>query len=196
MVATVRPSTLMAGKIIGLGLVGLTQIAMWALLIVVISNSAGGMIGSAGTDLLSRVGITFPLVFFFVVYFILGFLFYSALYGAAGAMINSDMEAQQIQLPITLPIVAALMIMFLAIRDPGNAAVRVCSMIPFFSPIVMMVRITVLMPPVWEIALSVAILLLSIWGVLWVAGRIFRVGLLMYGKRPDLPELVKWIRYG
>jgi ABC-2 type transport system permease protein len=196
MVATVRPSALMGGKILGIGTVGLTQIGIWAVLIWLISNTAGGMLGSAGSDLLSQVGITAPMVFFFVVYFVLGFLFYAALYGAAGAMVNSDTEAQQIQTPITLPIVLALMLMFIAIRDPNNVVARIASMIPFFSPIVMMVRITVLMPPLWEIALSLAILLASIWGVLWVAGRIFRVGLLMYGKRPNLPELMKWIRYG
>lgn len=196
MVATVRPSALMGGKILGLGLVGLTQIAVWALLVWIIGNSASGMLGAGGGEILGQIGISSPLMVFFVIYFVLGFLFYSALFGAAGAMVNSDTEAQQVQTPIMLPIIFALMLMFIAIRDPGNTVARVASMIPFFSPIVMMVRITVLMPPLWEIGLSLLILLASIWGVMWAAGRIFRVGLLMYGKRPDLPELMKWIRYG
>jgi len=86
--------------------------------------------------------------------------------------------------------------MFLAIRDPNGLVVRICSLFPLFAPILMMVRICVLRPPFWEIALSVALLGASIVGSIWVAGRVFRVGLLMYGKRPTLPELIKWIRYG
>lgn len=196
MVATVRPSILMAGKILGIGGVGLTQIGAWVILAWLIGNSAGGMLGSAGSEILSQVGVTFPMVFFFVVYFLLGFMLYASLFGAIGAMVNSETEAQQIQTPVSMPIILAFMLMFLAIRDPNGTLVRVCSLIPLFSPILMTVRITVQMPAPWEIVASLAILMLSIWGTMWVAGRVFRVGLLMYGKRPNLPELLKWIRLG
>jgi len=196
MVATVRPSTLMAGKLIGIGMVGLTQIALWAVIAWVVGSSLGGMLGAQGSELLSQVGVTAPMAFFFVLYFVLGFLLYAALFGAVGAMVSTETEAQQMQQIVMMPLILAIMLMFLAIRDPSGTAVRVLSMIPLFAPIVMIVRITVLMPPAWEIALSLALLAAGIWGALWVAGRIFRVGLLMYGKRPSLPELLKWIRYG
>ncbi len=198
MVATVRSSTLMTGKILGIGAVGLTQLGIWAVLIAIFSiySAATGFAPGGVQMSLSTIGLTFPIIFFFVVYFILGFLLYAAFFGAIGAMVSTETEAQQVQQPIMAPMWIALMLMFLAIRTPNAPLVRVASQIPFFSPMLMMVRITVQMPPMWEILLSLVLLAAAIAGALWVAGRIFRVGLLMYGKRPDLPELMKWIRYG
>ena len=196
MVATIRASTLMAGKIIGIGLVGLTQVAIWASVVVLFSSGSASFLPAASKEVLSEIGITPVMGVFFVVYFLLGFFFYASLYGAVGAMVSSETEAQQAQWPLTMPLLAAFMFMFLALRDPNAPLVRIVSLIPFFSPILMMVRICIVTPPWWEIGLSVVLLLVFIWGAMWVAGRIFRVGLLMYGKRPTLPELVKWIRFG
>ena len=115
---------------------------------------------------------------------------------AVGAMVSTETEAQQMQFPATMPILISFLMMFLAIRDPNGTLTTVLSLIPIFSPILMMVRITVVMPPAWQIALSIVLLIASVFGSMWLSARIFRVGLLMYGKRPDLPELMKWVRYG
>jgi ABC-2 type transport system permease protein len=197
MVSMVRPTTLMGGKILGIGLTGLTQLVIWGAVIAVASAVATASAPAflSGLDL-SAIKITLPMAAFFLIFFILGFLLYAGLSAALGAMVNSEAEAQQLQMFINLPAILSMMLMFMAIRDPGSTFIRVCSMIPFFAPVVMTVRICVVMPPLWELLLSSAILAVSIAGVIWVAGRIFRVGLLMYGKRPDLPELMKWIRYG
>jgi ABC-2 type transport system permease protein len=197
MVSMVRPTTLMGGKILGIGLTGLTQLVIWGAVIAVASAfaTASSPAFLSGLDL-SAIKITLPMAAFFLVFFILGFLLYAGLSAALGAMVNSEAEAQQLQMFINLPAILSMMLMFMAIRDPGSTFIRVCSMIPFFAPVVMTVRICVVMPPLWELLLSSAILAVSIAGVIWVAGRIFRVGLLMYGKRPDFPELMKWIRYG
>jgi ABC-2 type transport system permease protein len=196
MVATIRASTLMGGKIIGIGLVGLTQVSIWALLIALFSSSSALIMPAGSQEVLAEIGITPVMGIFFVVYFLLGFFFYASLYGAMGAMVSSETEAQQAQMPLMIPLVVALMFMFMALRDPNAPLVRIISLIPFFSPIMMTVRICVVTPPWWEIGLSVVLLLASIYGAMWIAGRIFRVGLLMYGKRPTLPELVKWVRFG
>ncbi len=198
MAATVRSSTLMTGKILGIGAVGLTQIGIWFIIVALFgAYSAASGFSPLGSPLsLSQIGITAPLAIFFVLYFLLGFLLYAALFGAIGAMVTSETEAQGLQTPIYMPIIIAFMLMALAIRDPNAVLIRVCSMIPLFAPILMMVRITVQMPPWWEIALSLVLLVAAIAGALWIAGRVFRVGILMYGKRPNLPELMKWIRYG
>lgn len=197
MVATVRSSTLMAGKILGIGLVGLTQIAIWGALIALLVLYTGSTSLAFMKDVdISALGLSLPLLLYFMLYFILGFILYAGLFSAIGAMVNSETEAQQLQWPITMPIVIGFMFMLLAIRDPEGPLIRVASLFPLFTPIVMTVRICVVRPPAWEIVTSILILLASIVGVIWVAGRIFRVGLLMYGKRPNLPELMKWIRYG
>jgi ABC-2 type transport system permease protein len=196
MVATIRASTLMAGKIVGIGLVGLTQVAIWATVVVLFSSGSASFMPAGSKEILSEIGITPVMGIFFVVYFLLGFLFYAALFGAVGAMVSSETEAQQAQWPVMIPLLIAFMFMTMALRDPNAPLVRVFSLIPFFSPILMTVRICIVTPPWWEIALSVLLLVASIGAAMWIAGRIFRVGLLMYGKRPTLPELVKWVRFG
>lgn len=198
MVSIVRPEELMLGKILGVGMVAITQMGIWAaiggLLSLQSASLTKSMFGSA-LDM-GALGVSFDMVLLFLLYFLLGFFFYAALFAAVGAMVSSESEAQQIQTPVMMPIVAALMLMFLAIREPTAALVQYGSFFPFFTPILMTVRICVLRPSAWEIALSIVIMLASIAGAMWLAGRVFRVGILMYGKRPTLPELVKWIRQG
>lgn len=198
MVSTVRPVHLMGGKVLGVALVGLTQLTIWGISGYLLMQKGAAIPGQVGMFVQGMQTITPPLSLglFFLVFFLLGFLFYSGLFVSVGAMVNSETEAQQLQFPVTLPIILALMLMFLAIRDPSGTLVRICSFIPFFSPIVMMVRVCVVQPPAWEIASAVAVLILSVLASIWLAGRIFRVGLLMYGKRPNLPELMRWIRSG
>jgi ABC-2 type transport system permease protein len=117
------------------------------------------------------------------------------MFASIGAMVNSSEEVQQYQMPLIMTLVIPIIIMMYIIGNPDSTPVIVLSMIPFFSPTIMLTRILILMPPVWEIALSILILIVSIVGVLWLSGRIYRVGILMYGKRPSLPELIKWVKY-
>lgn len=131
----------------------------------------------------------------FPVFFILGYATYACLYAAIGAMVNSDEEAQQWQFPVTLPLVFCMVFATAIIRDPNTPLAFWLSMFPLTSPIIMFVRVSINMPPVWQVAASIAISLVSLYGLVWLTSRIYRVGILMYGKRPTLPEILKWIRY-
>jgi ABC-2 type transport system permease protein len=129
------------------------------------------------------------------VFFILGYATYACLYAAIGAMVNSDEEAQQLQFPVTLPLVLCMVFAAAIIRDPNTPLAFWLSMFPLTSPIIMFVRVSVSMPPTWQIALSIAISVVSLYGLVWISSRIYRVGILMYGKRPNLQEILKWLRY-
>lgn len=187
---SVRPFQLMVGKILGVGAVGVTQYAIW------------GLLATAGAAYLRGTSPTFaqaaaipPATFaYFVLYFVLGFFLYAAAYAAVGAMATTEQEAQQLQMPITTLIVIPLIMMSMVMKDPGGTAATVMSFIPFFTPIMMMMRINLQPPPVWQIGASAAIMIVSIFAVAALSARIFRVGILMYGKRPTLPELLHWIR--
>jgi len=110
-------------------------------------------------------------------------------------MCNSDEEAQQLQFPVTLPLILCMVFAMSIMRDPNTPLAFWLSMFPLTSPIIMFVRVSVNMPPTWQIALSIAISLVSLYFLVWLTSRIYRVGILMYGKRPTLPEILKWIRY-
>lgn len=191
MLSSVTAKEMMAGKILGVGAVGLTQILVWAMLSSVISLPAimalGG--GKAGIAISATAGI------FFGVFFLLGYLLYSTMCAALGAMVNSEQEAQQMQFPIVLPMVLSLVLMPYVIRQPDAPLSVIISMIPFCAPLVMYLRIVVQQPPAWQIALCIGILVATIYGMLTLSARVYRVGILMYGKRPTLPEIVKWVRY-
>jgi ABC-2 type transport system permease protein len=132
----------------------------------------------------------------FVLFFLLGFYFYAALYASIGAAVNTVQEAQNLVFPVMLPIIIGMVSFPAAIEAPDGRVSVTLSMIPGISPLIMFLRIVVLTPPLWQIALSIALLGLGIVGVLWVAARVYRVGILMYGKKPTFPELVKWVRHG
>jgi ABC-2 type transport system permease protein len=197
-VSSVKPFQLMTGKILGVGAVGLLQFLIWAGFMLLISTyrmQVGQMFGASSTALMDIPSLPLNVIVFFVVFFVLGFLFFATMYAAVGAMVNSDQEAQQVQMPLIMFLVVPILIMVYIIGNPDSTAAFVLSMIPFFSPIIMFMRISVLTPPTWEVALSILILILSILAMIWLTGKIYRVGILMYGKRPTLPELIKWIRY-
>ena len=192
MLATVRPQDMMGGKLLGVGAVGLTQIGVWLTTAVVLT--ATPMIAAvAGGGM--KVGFSAVQLIAFVVYFILGFLLYSGIAAALGAMVNSEQELQQFNLLIALPMAVCSFAVFPVITDPNSTFARVMSQIPTFTPLLMYVRISTQMPAWWEIALSLVIMGVTIYGVIWVSSRIYRVGVLMYGKRPTLPELLKWLKY-
>jgi len=131
----------------------------------------------------------------FVLFFLLGFFFYAALYASIGAAVNTVQEAQNFVFSVLAPIIAGMVCFMLVLEAPDGALAVTLSLIPGISPLIMFLRIVVLTPPVWQIALSVFLLVVGILGVVWVAARIYRVGILMYGKKPTFPEIVKWVSY-
>jgi ABC-2 type transport system permease protein len=191
MLSSVSAKELMAGKILGVGAVGLTQVAIWVALAFAVNSPAI----AASKDLREIVASSSTVLIWLPVFFVLGFLLYSGLYAALGAAVNSDQEAQQLQFFVTMPLIIPIVIMTMIIRQPDSAASFWLSMVPFFSPILMTVRIAMHTPPVWQIALSIGVLLATTYIVILISSRIYRVGILMYGKRPTLPEIVKWVKY-
>ena len=190
--SSAKASELMAGKILGVGSVGLTQIAIWLTVAGIASNAAVLALGGIKNSLFQ---LELKLVPAFVVFFVGGYMLYSALFAALGSMVNSEQEAQQWQTFVTLPIVVPMMMLWLIIRQPSSPMAIWLSMVPFFSPILMYMRIVVATPPWYEIAASIGILAATIFGVIWLCSRIYRVGILMYGKKPTLPEIMKWVKY-
>jgi ABC-2 type transport system permease protein len=134
------------------------------------------------------------LLLLFAGFFLFGFFMFSGLYAAVGAMCNTDEEAQQAQMPVTLLVVVPVLMLMPVIRSPGTAMSTGLSLFPFFSPILMFARAAGGGAPAWQVALSFLLMALATVGVAWVAGRIYKVGILMAGKRPTLPELWRWVR--
>jgi ABC-2 type transport system permease protein len=191
LLSSVTAKQLLAGKIIGVGAVGLTQVAIWLAIV-----GAFSLVGlSSAGSMLSNVHIPAIGVVAFGVFFILGYFLYSTMYAALGSMVNSDQEAQQVQWPAMLPIIFSIVMATPVLQHPNSQLAFWTSMVPFFAPILMFVRIMAETPPMWQILLSIALMLLTTWGLLGLSSRIYRVGILMYGKRPTLPELRKWLRY-
>jgi ABC-2 type transport system permease protein len=195
LLSSVSPMQLMAGKIIGVGAVGLTQIGIWAAVGSVLGSGSFAMAHEIIGDSMKDAHISTAVLILFPVFFILGYATYACLYAAIGATVNSDEEAQQLQFPVTLPLLLCMIFASAIIRDPNTPFAFWLSMFPLTSPIIMFVRVSVSMPPVWQIVASMAISLASLYGLVWLTSRIYRVGILMYGKRPTLPEILKWIRY-
>ena len=191
MAAGVSPTTLLAGKLLGVGAAGLTQFLVWAISLFGVSVFAAG----AAMGSFSMPEVTPLMLVAFVLFFLLGFLFYAALYASIGAAVNTVQEAQSLAFPVMLPIILAMVCFPAVLEAPDGALAVTMSMIPGMSPLIMFLRIVVLTPPLWQIALSIALLALGILGVVWVASRVYRVGILMYGKKPTFPELVKWVRH-
>ncbi|MCI5081344.1 MAG: ABC transporter permease [Saprospiraceae bacterium] len=219
MISSVRPFTLMLGKIIGVGAVGLTQVAIWAVLIptiVLIVNLVFGFDTSAGMNMPTEGAEINPddaqalaamalaelqnqnwwmILPLFVLYFLGGYFLYSSLFAAVGSAMGDDLgEGQSLTIPITIPVILAFYIMFVAIQAPNSSLAVFASIFPLFSPIVMPARLA-FGPPVWEILLSVAVLIATAIFFVWLSGRIYRVGILMYGKKVTLRELGKWLFY-
>lgn len=191
-ISSVKPTTLMLGKIIGIGFVGLTQYAVWALFAFTLTlPGLAGLMGVAGGTIPSIPGAT---IVAFVVFFLLGYFLYAGLYAALAAPFNTEAEAQQLVMIPGMMLILSAMTWIFAFNTPDGTLSRVLSLFPFTSPLLMFMRISVQPPPAWEIALSIVILLLTIWGVAWFAGRVYRVGILMYGKKPTLPEIIRWAR--
>lgn len=199
LVSSVRPRELMLGKILGIGAVGLTQVGIWAIVGVTLSQfGLGGRLGELIGLGIALAGFVFPwsILLFAFLYFVLGYLMYSAMFAAAGAMMTSEQDVQQVLVPAMMPIIIPIILMPAVVDTPDATWVQILSMIPVFSPILMPVRYTVMSVPLWQNLAAIGLLMLAIWGMAWVAGRIYRVGILMRGKAPTLPQLLHWIRHG
>jgi ABC-2 type transport system permease protein len=144
---------------------------------------------------LAAYGVTPLQLIFFVLYFILGFFLYSALSAGLGATVSQESEVQQFSMIIVLPQVIGLALIVYILSNPGAWPVVLLSLFPPCTPIVMSLRMAAMAVPAWQLALSVVLMVLSIYGMVWVATRIYRVGILMYGKRPTLPEILRWLKY-
>ncbi|TCJ14576.1 ABC transporter permease [Flaviaesturariibacter flavus] len=222
-VSSVRPFELMLGKIVGIGAVGLTQFLMWIVLLTVIGTVMTGMVSPEVAEGMQQGGgmpmsgqnreameamraitahmatINWGVVIScFLFYFLGGYLFYAALFAAVGSAVNEDpQDVQSLTIPITMPIIVGIIIMVNSINDPSSPLATWASLIPFTSPIVMMSRIpfgvgsTV---PYWQLGLSMLLLIGGFLLTTWFAGRIYRTGILLYGKKPTWKEMVKWIR--
>jgi ABC-2 type transport system permease protein len=191
LLSAVTPRQLLAGKILGVGAVGLTQIVIWVTFAILFS--VPGLLASR--SFLGEVHIPVEGMIAFAIFFLLGYLLYSSMYAAIGAMVNTDHEAQQMQWPAMVPLVLGVVLMNFVIQHPNSPLAFWLSIFPFFAPILMLVRILVAQPPLWQIALCIAIMVATVYGLLALASRIYRIGILMYGKRPTLPELRRWLRY-
>jgi ABC-2 type transport system permease protein len=223
-ISSVKPFELMMGKIIGIALVGLTQFLMWVVLtggiMLAVSSSfandidmgsiqkmqQAGQMGMQAVpadqlngkmqEIMTAVnGLDFvQIVVMFVIYFLGGYLLYASLFAAIGSAVDNETDTQQFSMPIMLPIIFAIYAGIFSAENPDGPLAFWCSMIPFTSPIVMMVRLPFDVP-FWQIALSVGILILSFVGTTWMAGKIYRTGILMYGKKVTWKEMWKWLKY-
>jgi ABC-2 type transport system permease protein len=191
-ISSISPLELMFGKIIGIGLVGLLQFTVWSVFATVLPMALATMSIATGASL---PDLPKALLIYFVLYFVLGYFLYATLFALAGSIVSNDQDAQSVQMPITMLLIIATVFSSLIIRDPNGTASIVLSLVPFFGPVLMFLRIAVQTPPVWQIVLSLVLMLITIVGCSWLASKIYRVGILMYGKRPTVPELFKWLRY-
>lgn len=188
LLATIRPEEMMAGKVLGVGAVGLTQIGIW-----IIAGLLVAKLGLLSADV--SFSITPVQVAFFILFFLLGYILYSSVAAALGAMTSSEQELQQMNMFLMLPLIACSLVILRVVRDADGPVAQAFSFFPFCTPLIMYVRIAVHQPPAWQIALSILGLILTILAVLWFASRIYRVGILMYGKKPNLPEILRWLKY-
>ncbi|MGI9139831.1 MAG: ABC transporter permease [Gemmatimonadaceae bacterium] len=196
-VSSVRPETLLAGKVLGVGAVGLTQQLVWVATVVTFLTYRVQIFSAFGIPAppFQLPGVSPGDGLLLLLFFVLGFIFYASLFAAVGAMVNSDQEAQQAAQPVMLMLVAAAIFIQPVTFNPTGGLATTMSWLPFSSPIIMPLRLSIINVPTSELIGSLIVLLLSCLLVVWLAARIYRVGLLMYGKRPTLKELGHWIRY-
>lgn len=229
MISSVKPFQLLMGKVIGIALVGMTQLVLWAVLILVLTMGVGmlggGMMDADQVAQVVAAQNTMPMgetvaapqmneiqsviteaqnvvaslhltqwLLYFLIYFVGGYLLYASLFAAMGSMVENQEDANQFVLPLSVPLLLGIIVIANVLKDPQGPLAFWFSMIPFTSPIVMMARIPFGVPA-WELALSIGLLVLGFFATTWIAARIYRVGILMYGKKGSYKELWKWLRY-
>ena len=183
---------LFVGKMVGVGSAGLTQLAVWALLVFVAGASSARAASVAGLDL---PDVTPFVLGSFIVFFILGYSLYGALFLAIGAAVNTIQDAQNLSFPAMLPLIASVLFFPVVVRSPDSVLSVGLSLFPFATPVLMFLRITISPPSGWQVAVSIVLTALTVAVVIWGSSRVYRVGILMYGKRPTFPEIVRWVRH-
>jgi ABC-2 type transport system permease protein len=203
LVSSVEPFRLLAGKIVGVGAVGLLQMGIWGVcgklvldyrlgLLRLLGGKGEAAAAAFGTLAMPEVPVDMILVS--LSYFLLGYFLYAAMFAAVAAMVNSETEARQAQIPVVILLMVPSVLMVGILTEPSGSLARVLSQIPFTSPIAMPVRWASAPVPVAELGGSLALLAAAVLGTVWIAGRIYRVGILMYGKKPGLREIVRWVK--
>lgn len=197
LLGSLSPEQLMAGKIFGIGLVGLTQIGIYG----IVGNLLRvGAMSAAKISLPPMVADTiidtmrFSTLGWFLIFFILGYFLFTGLFAIVGAVCSTEQDAQSLQFPVMMCLMLPYMMTFFFVQQPDSTAAVVSSLIPVFTPMVMFMRINVLMPPMWQILLSIVLMIISIYIVNRAAAKVFRVGTLMTGKRPGFGEILRWVR--
>ncbi len=191
LLSAVTARQLMAGKILGVGAVGMTQMLLWGMM----AAMAVGPMLLKWKDVVAGIQLPPGAILFLPVFFVLGYLLYSALWATLAAVVNSEQEAYHLQTFVMLPMLFSVIMVLFVMRQPSTPLSVALSLIPFCAPVLMYVRILVETPPAWQIALCLALLVGTTWALLVVCSRVYRIGILMYGKRPTLPEIWKWMRY-
>ncbi len=191
--SSAKPFELMLGKLVGVGLAGLTQLGIWLLSALVLVGVGLAQMSAAGMSI-AIPDITPLMVVLFFIYFLLGFFIYASIFALIGSMVTTVQEGGQFAFPPIMVLLIGFYFSFAVIRDPNSSLSFWVSIAPFFAPITMPVRILAETPPYWQIALSIFVNAAAIAFLVWLASRVYRVGMLMYGKRATIPEVWKWIR--
>lgn len=213
MISSVRPFQMLMGKVLGIGAVGLVQMIVWSLIMLATIASAGTLaaffldpaslnlpVEASQGEILEAVNFTVPSIspsvfIWFVLFFLGGYLLYASLFAAVSSVVEQQQDAQGLLMPVYMLIIIPILFIVFFVESPNSNLAVGMSMVPFFSPILMVVRIAVTPVPFWQPALALAILIGTFMAAMWVSSRIYRVGILMYGKKPRLRDLLKWVRY-
>ncbi|MCP4200784.1 MAG: ABC transporter permease [bacterium] len=195
LVSSVKPIELLGGKLIGIGLIGLTQLSIWLLTAILLTAPGLLVAGSLLPEGVNLPTITVAIGVNFILLFLLGYFLYSSFYAMVGSAFNNPQEAQQLASLAVVFIVLPWIFFMPILNDPDSTLAVVTSLIPPFTPSLMMLRIATKMPPLWQILLGYALTVAACFGMMWLSARVYRVGILMYGKKPTFRELWRWIRY-
>jgi ABC-2 type transport system permease protein len=198
LVAATKPRAMMSGKILGVGAAGLAQIAIWFIAGAVLTSQQDAILGAFGAEPSATSimpSLTWTQISVVLVFFVLGYLFYSAMYAAVGAMVSNEQDTQQAQMPVTFLLVIGIVSIMAVTNDPRSPTAAVLTNVPFWSPMLMPLRYFMGGASAGQVGVSLAILAVATIVVARAAAKIYRVGILMYGKRPSLREVVRWLRY-
>jgi ABC-2 type transport system permease protein len=195
-ISSVPAWQLLAGKVIGVGAVGLTQLAVWISSAILLLRYRGPILSTFGASPISFTppDVTVGMGVVLLLFFIAGYVFYSSLFAAVGAMVSSEQEAQQALMPIILLLVSSFVFFQPVLSEPTSGLAQTLSWLPFSAPIVMPLRMAVISVPGWDVAISLVSVFAGSYIAVWLAARIYRTGMLMYGKRPTMRELARWLR--
>ena len=191
--SSMRSFPLMMGKLIGVSMVALTQLTIWGLAFLLFAAFGVGMAAAQGVPV-NLPHVSPMIVVYFLLFFLMGYFIYATIYALIGSMVTTTQEGGQLAMPIVLMLVAGFYFLFPIIRSPNSPLAFWASMFPFLAPITMMVRITTETPPAWQIFLSLAIGFATVVGLVWLTARVYRVGMLMYGKKASIPEVWRWVK--